>query len=248
MITVNQILPQILVNSDSAYDVTATIDDNVVTLISHSTLFSLLFTKYVDWAFYKADDSIDFDRFFRVYIWEIFKVTHLDNWKRIYEALKAEYSPIENYDRMENITNTNNAGKTLSVKTTMTSGGTTYGSTITDTDNDRKEQVGTSTFDSQTIRPESEIKYTGNTAHTHTGKDLNEYSGSDSTNTEQLRDSTETIVGRIHGNIGVTTNQQMINQELELRNKAIIENMIVEELIKEYFILWDGDNNDSDFI
>lgn len=248
MITVNQILPEILENSDSAYDVTATIDDNVVTLISHSTLFSLLFTKYVDWAFYKADDSIDFDRFFRVYIWEIFKVTHLDNWKRIYEALKAEYSPIENYDRMENITNTNNAGKTLSVKTTLTSGGTTYGSTITDTDNERKEQVGTSTFDSQTIRPESEIKYTGNTAHTHTGQDLNQYSGSDSTNTEQLRDSTETIVGRIHGNIGVTTNQQMIDQELALRNKAIIENMIVEELIKEYFILWDGDSNDSDFI
>lgn len=248
MITVNQILPEILLNSNNAYDVTATIDDNVVTLISHSTLFSLLMTKYVDWAFYKADDSIDLDRFFRVYIWEIFKTTHLENWKRIYEALMAEYSPIENYDRMENITNTTNAGKTLSTKTTITSGGTTYGSTITDTDNDRKEEVGTSTFDSQTIRPESEIKYTGNTSHTHAGKDLNEFSGSDSTNTEQIKDGTETIVGRIHGNVGVTTNQQMINQELELRRKEVIQSIIVEELIKEYFILWDGDSDDSDFI
>lgn len=47
---------------------------------------------------------------------------------------------------------------------------------------------------------------------------------------------TNTHTGRVHGNIGVTTNQQMIQAELELRKTDIYE-IITREFIEKFCIL-----------
>lgn len=43
--------------------------------------------------------------------------------------------------------------------------------------------------------------------------------------------------GRVHGNIGVTTNQQMIESEISLRTKYDIYDIIIEEFKREFCIL-----------
>lgn len=169
------------------------------------------------------------------------------NWKKLYDSTVLEYNPIENYDRMEDWTdtddetstsardntinrtdkstldkaNTNTVTKTNTVKSTstnevmnsvkvtdqntafnagladhakqITDGDTTENGTITNTENDT-------------------------TSNTETGKDTNEQTGktTENENVNGGRTGRHTRVGRAHGNIGVTTSQQMIQSEREL--------------------------------
>ena len=113
-------------------------------------------------------------------------------FERWVSALAIEYSPLENYDRMEHWTDevdgTGSSGSTGSVNTTS---------------NDTSE-LTKSAYDQSTYSP-YEKTINGGTVGT---------TSSDSTNTSMSNDSEHN--GRIHGNIGVTTSQQMLEAELNL--------------------------------
>ena len=49
-------------------------------------------------------------------------------------------------------------------------------------------------------------------------------------------DDTHTRTSRIHGNIGVTTSQQMLEQELQISEKINIYNYIVNEFKQRFCI------------
>lgn len=58
------------------------------------------------------------------------------------------------------------------------------------------------------------------------------------THGEQIKDDTEiTHTSRIHGNIGVTTSQQMLESELELAPKLNIMNIIIESFKNRFCLL-----------
>lgn len=58
------------------------------------------------------------------------------------------------------------------------------------------------------------------------------------THGEQIKDDTEiTHTSRIHGNIGVTTSQQMLEQELEVAPKLNIMNVIIESFKNRFCLL-----------
>lgn len=58
------------------------------------------------------------------------------------------------------------------------------------------------------------------------------------THGEQIKDDTEiTHTSRIHGNIGVTTSQQMLEQELEVAHKLNIMNVIIESFKNRFCLL-----------
>lgn len=58
------------------------------------------------------------------------------------------------------------------------------------------------------------------------------------THGEQIKDDTEiTHTSRIHGNIGVTTSQQMLEQELEVAPKLNIMNIIIESFKNRFCLL-----------
>ena len=148
----------------------------------------------------------------------------LFDFERMYEALRVEYSPIENYDRKENTTrNYENSGTDKE--------STTLGSTTTSTNigsNDNENKVSAYNESDYTNREKDIQSY--NSTLTNTG------SGTDVTQTEYGLKRKEVEEIRVHGNIGVTTSQQMIESEMSLRAKYDIYKIISREFEREFLV------------
>lgn len=161
------------------------------------------------------------------------------NFERILRALSVEYSPIENFDRYESITRSRSNDSTYSDNLThnlskegidshsivQESDTTTLETVTTDSDvlskisamnsealvnDDKSEEESTTTTDG-TISRTDETTDSITRNDEETGKEAK--SGISEGNEEESIDS------HLHGNIGVTTNQQMIDAELELRRR-----------------------------
>ena len=132
-------------------------------------------------------------------------------YDKLYNTTVLEYSPIENYDRTES---------TSTEKTnTMTHG-------------DQTETVETSTGE-QTNTTEGQNKIspfdTPNLVDTD-GSNITDTEGARNDSSTLARNSyndtdngNETVTSRIHGNIGVTTSQQMLMSEREVSNFSLIK-------------------------
>ena len=148
------------------------------------------------------------------------------DFSRMWEALHAEYNPIENTDRYEdywrtfdrtgngkegrNGTNrsTRNGHQTSNITGTSTGTGDTNGNqtrtpnlTAEETASQEHSSSSANTTQNGTITDSETIEGTENT---------------DITRNESVKDEEKHGL-HSHGNIGVTTNQEMINEELELR-------------------------------
>ena len=148
----------------------------------------------------------------------------LFDFERMYEALRTEYSPIENYDRKENISRDyENSG--------IDKASTTLGSTTTSTNigsNDNENKVSAYNESDYTNREKDIQSY--NSTVTNRG------SGTDTTQTEYGLKRKEIEDIRVHGNIGVTTSQQMIESEMSLRAKYDIYKIISKEFEREFLV------------
>lgn len=132
----------------------------------------------------------------------------VDIWEHLIETTRYEYNPIENYDRTETEDTTSNKDDTMTSSTNRTG---------TDTDT---ESV-------------SAFNASGLTDHT---KSTTSYgSGSSGTDTVKAKDTLKREL-RVHGNIGVTSSQDMIKQEREIADFDIID-IIVSEYKKKFCIL-----------
>lgn len=132
----------------------------------------------------------------------------VDIWTHFLETTQYEYNPIENYDRTETEDTTSNKDDTMTSSTNRTG---------TDTDT---ESV-------------SAFNASGLTDHT---KSTTSYgSGSSGTDTVKAKDTLKREL-RVHGNIGVTSSQDMIKQEREIADFDIID-IIVSEYKKKFCIL-----------
>lgn len=133
---------------------------------------------------------------------------------RMYAACMAEYDPIENYNRNESTT----ISKSYSIGNTRTLN-TSRGTTGTYTTEGSVSAENVTTF-----APDTKTVETPNTAVADTGTiaDQGANVGSD------------TISGNIHGNIGVTTSQQMLEQELALVPKLDIIRIISDSWAAEF--------------
>ena len=161
-------------------------------------------------------------------------------WQRTFEkwveALAIEYNPLENYDRKEDWSDTLNRG--LKTNARRDSGNTrTFDNTDTTTPGTTiTEETQVSAYDSSSYQPSQQVTTspTGDgdvLAHAGTIKD--EYgegtSGSETENSKTVRD------GRIHGNIGVTTSQQMLEAELKIAEWNLYEH--ITDLFLEEFVI-----------
>lgn len=148
----------------------------------------------------------------------------LFDFERMYKALRTEYSPIENYDRKENISRdyensgADKASTTLGSSTTSTNVGS----------NDNENKVSAYNESDYTNREKDTQSY--NSTVTNTG------SGTDTTQTEYGLKRKEVEDIHIHGNIGVTTSQQMIESEMSLRAKYDIYKIISREFEREFLV------------
>lgn len=161
--------------------------------------------------------------------------------QHLINIIEAEYNPIENYNRIEDSSDTLSGSDVLRM-----AGGNqeTHSGTDTEThsgtDTDRHSGTDTTT---NSISAENESGWSNDTkseqSHgeniaTEHGHTINDTHGHTITDQYQNRsDTTEygkinTRKSNIHGNIGVTTNQQMIEQELELLRHFDIYGYIAE--------------------
>lgn len=133
---------------------------------------------------------------------------------RYYNACIAEYDPIENYNRNESTT----ISKSYSIGNTRTLN-TSRGTTGTYTTEESVSAENVTTYS-----PDTKTTETPNTAVADTGTiaDQGANVGSD------------TITGNIHGNIGVTTSQQMLESELALVPKLDIIRIISDSWAAEF--------------
>lgn len=146
------------------------------------------------------------------------------NWTKLWATMVAEYSPVTNYDMTEDVTrnldttdnetNTNVLASTVNRDNTRdTSDITQHGKTTTAIDSVQG-------YNSTDFKPsdKSEVDEGGSTTEKHTGTDTVKTVQSD----QESRDKNakgnekETITTHRVGNIGITTNQQLIREEREL--------------------------------
>ena len=177
-------------------------------------------------------------------------------WYRTIEkwitALNIEYSPLENYDRMEDFTDTMGRGSKTSSR--RDSGNTrTFDNTdeeTLDTTNERTLDTNNTTentvsaFDSSTYQPadKSETDNTGTDTLTNTGTDTFVHSGTitdeygEGSSASETENKTDNHSGRTHGNIGVMTSQQMLEQELSVQRFNLID-QVTDLFVQEMCIL-----------
>ena len=133
-------------------------------------------------------------------------------FQRWVDALAIQYAPLENYDRQESWTDT------LDSDGTSTSRGTSDTTTSGSVTND------VSAYDSSGYQPKEK---------TTTSETID--NDTTDSNTSTL-DNTGVHTGRIHGNIGVTTSQQMLESELDLGYWNIYSR-ITDMFLREFCIL-----------
>lgn len=150
------------------------------------------------------------------------------SWLRMREALYATYNPTENYDRNEDWTD--NATRTDNL-TQTTNGGTTGGGTVTGSNSTTNTHSAKGYNSGAMVAGEKEQIDT-TTSNTTSDSTTN---NSTTVNTG-TQGNNATRKGRVHGNIGVTTNQQMITQEIEMRVNFQFETIVAQQF-KERFCL-----------
>lgn len=111
-------------------------------------------------------------------------------WENLYMSENIEYNPIENYDRQESITRVVNTNAE----------GTSNGTALNTSGDNGETTSGQTAYDSNTFKDTSRVQANSN-------------SNSQSVNSETVKNNSsgsETVINHTHGNIGVTTAQQMI--------------------------------------
>lgn len=157
------------------------------------------------------------------------------NWKKLYDTTVLEYNPIENYDRMEDWTDTddetstsardNTRNTTNSVKSTSTN---EINNNVNVTDQNTAFNAGLSDHAKQIT--DGDTTENGTITNTETGKDTENESVNGGRTGKHKR------TGRAHGNIGVTTSQQMIQSERDLVVFNLYD-VIAESFIENFCLM-----------
>lgn len=141
--------------------------------------------------------------------------------ERWINALLIDYAPLENYDRMENWVDNGTNLEEISHKENA------IGNDYSNSSGDGTNTNTVSAYDAGTYQPHDQA--ISNTSGTNLSSSLTSTDGtSDITRTNAALHS-----GRTHGNIGVTTSQQMLQSELDLYKWNLydeITNLFLNEL------------------
>lgn len=151
-------------------------------------------------------------------------------WERLYKTTLLEYNPIENYDRMEEWTEAEDTKKNTEADATGTSKTDTDGTSTKESNTDGviNDQKYVSAYNEVEFTPTERDNNTQNEKNNSEQKDVGTVSVK--TSAENTTDETGNRnllrKGRAHGNIGVTTSQQMIEAEREVSLYNIIDVII----------------------
>lgn len=157
----------------------------------------------------------------------------IDIWERFIEAASAQYDPISNYDRTEE-----------------TSDLFTHGHKVkTDDDLNHGHKIVTNDDLSHGLTVENQISadnastYQADRKSINSGKDERDadetHSGKDERDVNEIHSGTDKRIYKSHisGNIGVTTSQQMLQQELDIIVKFDVIDFIADDWHSEFNLM-----------
>ena len=145
----------------------------------------------------------------------IIKNIYLDKWNKLYNVLNSEYNPIENYNRVENTTINNTGNETTNENinnSEVLTGGHTNNNTNENTHKISAFNDVNFSNDSNDVNNSTDVFTYNDETKTNTGTNI---SSKNNTGTNETHST-------ISGNIGVTTTQQMIVREIELRKYNLV--------------------------
>lgn len=147
----------------------------------------------------------------------VWSTKELPVWTRINNAINLEYNPIENYDRQESWTEDETGNRSVNRSSS--------GQSESTADDEIKRYVyGFNTGgDVQQSRDKIDNTDTVQTSGQESGAESNTVGREHS--------------GRIHGNIGVTTSQQMLQSELDIAPKLNIVQYITDSFKQRFCLL-----------
>lgn len=190
-------------------------DDDTKALLIDNILY-----KYGDTPLFSPDPSV-----IKFYIGRWSK-RRAPLWLRYYNAITADYDPLENYDRNEKREFTH--GKKV-----------IYGGTITDTpsgsikvERDDTNTDSMSADNASTYQPDRQSVLDGETNTSYLNyQEQRTFNNSDTNSGKDVEES------RIHGNIGVTTSQQMLASELDLIPRLDLIDYITDDWHNEFCLM-----------
>lgn len=150
-----------------------------------------------------------------------------ENLSKLLDAFKMEYNPIENYDGYEKTT-TNYGEHTTFNKQGSQLLENNYG----ETNNENIESVTTNDTTTFFDTNKNNAKILAHTDKNNIGARIDEL---------QSITHTDTVEIEKHGNMGVTSTQNMLNQEYELRRKNIIYDYL-HQLANNLYAYLGGDD------
>lgn len=144
-------------------------------------------------------------------------VRKMPGWQRAYNAMIASYNPIHNFDRNETYTDTESGNESRTDH--VTGSGTQNGGLTT--------EKKVSAYNESTYQPAEKDQTTQNAS-----------SSSNVTDTLTAnKGRTLSHSAHLYGNIGVTTSQQMVTDEIKLSAMLNIINMIVKDFQNEFCLM-----------
>ena len=235
-------------------------DNNTsLTVQVNSNTIKHLMQRYSERLYIYEDDGQNVTRHFYD-DWDMFVELHQKNFDDIYTAMLVKYNPIDNYKMTEDGTDTTSSTDTTTRtgSDTTTNGGTittedTTATTTTNTGTVKDDGSGTTInavagYDSNNLVDRDKTTSTttntrtDNTTQTATNSGtITQTDNKTSTLSHDTTDSTTTSSNTTHtltrsGNIGVTTSQQMLTSEFDIRVKHNVLYYIVELFISQYTI------------
>lgn len=167
---------------------------------------------------------------------KILLTRHQYKWQKLIDNVYAQtYNPIENYDRQEDtsLSYEGSENVTRNVDSDRKIKGTTADTRNDTSTANSSSQKNVFAFDSAEASPSDSDS--GTTTATGTGSSNSTVDNSDvekRTETEghSFTNRKNVTASRIHGNVGVTTNQQMMTSELEFRLKNDFFNTVYEDI------------------
>lgn len=168
----------------------------------------------------------------RITIWSN---KYQNNWKKLYDTTVLEYNPIENYDRMEDWTDTDDETSTSARDNTRNTTNTVKSTSTNEVMNsvnvtDQNTAFNAGLADHAKQITDGDTTENGSITNTETGKDT------ENENVNGGRTGRHTRTGRAHGNIGVTTSQQMIQSERDLVVFNLYD-VIAESFIENFCLM-----------
>lgn len=153
----------------------------------------------------------------------VWSTERLPIWEKLYATTQYEYNPIENYDRYEE--GTNSASGTSSGSNTASESGESSG-----TSSGQNESISSNTaYDSNSFADSSKGTSSG------TNNTSNEESRESTNSGNNEYENSGSFTTHVHGNIGVRSSQELIEQERKVATFCITS-YIVEEFIDKFCI------------